>query len=158
MRTPSDASRSGVGHGSARPEYTAFRALYRERYLRYAFARLGPDRQVAALVQDVFEDLATRWHEALRSPSPTALAWDLLTTKLNAAGGDATAPAPHDRLPDGTADALVLCRVCGMDVEEAADVMGVDASSVTSRLGMAERTLSVGAPAGERARVDSVFG
>lgn len=158
MRSTSDASRTRVGHDRARPEYTAFRALYRERYLRYAFARLGPDREVGALVQDVFEELAGRWPEALRSPSPAALAWDLLTSRLGAASGDATAGVLRARLPDGTADAVVLCRMCGMGVEEAADVMGVDASSVTSRLGMAQRTLAVATGSEERARMNSLFG
>ncbi|MDJ1131440.1 RNA polymerase sigma factor [Streptomyces iconiensis] len=157
MRSPSEASRIATGDDGARPEYTAFRALYRERYLRYAFARLGRDSEVAALVQDVFDDLAVRWPEALRSPSPAALAWDLLTSKLSAAGGDGATGLLRARLPDGTADAVVLCRLCGMDVEEAADVMGIDASSVTSRLGMARRTLSA-TGAEERVRANPLFG
>ncbi|MBB4161655.1 hypothetical protein [Streptomyces cinereoruber] len=69
----------------------------------------------------VLGDLAMTWTEVLQSPSPSALAWRLLSVRT---GRDAVTAGPHRVLPAAQADAVLLRYRLGLPAEQAAEVMG----------------------------------
>ncbi|MET9437539.1 hypothetical protein [Streptomyces sp. NPDC006551] len=117
--------------------FAAFCMRHMDTYTRYTAVRTGDPHAANALVSAVLGDLAMAWTEVLRSPSPSALAWRLLSTR---AGRDATAAGPHRVLPAAQADAVLLHYRLGLPAEQAAEVMGRKAAEFTWLLKQAVRT------------------
>ncbi|MFF7161830.1 hypothetical protein ACFZBP_10725 [Streptomyces sp. NPDC008086] len=108
------------------PAFEAFCVLNRDSYLDYSHVHLPP-QQAHRLVRRVLGELAVGWSEIVSNPNPSAKAWTVLRTRVEAA-----APAPRglDACPAQQYDALVLhCRL-GYSSMAAACVMGLDASKV----------------------------
>jgi DNA-directed RNA polymerase specialized sigma24 family protein len=119
------------------PDFEAFLALHRERYLAYARVHL-PSAAAEEEVTAVFEHLLSLWQRVLRCPNPASYAWYLLTSRVRlrcpgpsaagaAPGGDgarrpARTPAEHD--------AHTLHHVLGYPLREVAAVMGEDPGTV----------------------------
>ncbi|MFD3580810.1 sigma factor-like helix-turn-helix DNA-binding protein [Streptomyces sp. NPDC058644] len=125
-------------------EYTAFRQLHQEPYLRFACERLRDRQASGQVVEAVFGHLEADWPAVISSPRPAAVAWQLLDSLIAAAlraraarGGDIV----HRVLPPAQADVVILrCRL-RLSQAEAAEVMGVEEPAVASHLRMAERTI-----------------
>lgn len=108
------------------PAFEAFCVLNRDSYLDYSHVHL-PSQQAHRLVCRVLGELAVGWHAIVSNPNPSAKAWAVLRTRVEAA-----APAPRglDACPAQQYDALVLhCRL-GYSSMAAACVMGLDPSKV----------------------------
>ncbi|TDC70141.1 hypothetical protein [Streptomyces hainanensis] len=111
------------------PDYEAFLALHRERYLAYArHHRPHPDadRDVAA----VLEQLLRGWRGVLSHPNPASLAWRLLTARIHRQAGEQ---------PPAQYDAHVLHRVLGYPVTAVAAAMGQTPATVRYLLGVTGR-------------------
>jgi hypothetical protein len=118
----------------------AFFLLYTDRYLGYAGMRLRDRARCEAVVGRVLDALAAQWPAVLRSARPEAIAWRQLDAELaraERAGGD------RDRLYQlllpAEADLVLLHRVLGLGVAEAAALMGIDRSVAAGLLLAAER-------------------
>ncbi|MGW8697640.1 hypothetical protein ACWGOK_12055 [Streptomyces eurythermus] len=105
------------------PAFAAFCLRHLDIYLRYAAVRVGNARQARVLVQAALGDLAMVWTEALESPSPSALAWQLLARRTNRAVGTGGMEL-YRVLPARQADAVLLRYRLGLPATTAADVMG----------------------------------
>lgn len=144
-RPAAGSHRCGAGAVGAPPlEYTAFRQLRQEPYLRFACERLK-DRQAAGqVVEAVFGDLKADWPAVISSSRPAAVAWQLLDSLIAGAldarparGGDIV----HRVLPSVQADVVILhCRL-RLSQSQAAELMGVEEPAVASHLRMAQRTI-----------------
>ncbi|MET9116061.1 sigma-70 region 4 domain-containing protein [Streptomyces longwoodensis] len=135
-------------------EYTAFCLLHQERYLRYTRERVQDASMSRQVVEAVLGNLATLWPTVISSPRPAAVAWRLLDALISSALRDTALPRPvdavHRMLPPAQADAVILrCRLHLSDAQ-AAELMGVETSTVASQLRMAQRALpgELTAPAG----------
>ena len=116
--------------------FAAFCMRHMDTYTRYTTVRTGDPRTANALVRAVLGDLAMTWMEVLQSPSPSALAWRLLSTR---AGRDAMSAGPHKVLPATQADAVLLHYRLGLPAEQAAEVMGCNAGEFAWLLKQAVR-------------------
>ncbi|MEV5513901.1 hypothetical protein AB0L50_13370 [Streptomyces flaveolus] len=112
-----------------------------EVYTRYAALRVGEVPQAQVLVQATLGDLAMAWTEALQSPSPSALAWRLLTGRANRAAAGRS-PSLYNVLPPPQADAVLLRYRLGLDEARAAEVMGRRPDDFACLLRSAVRTAS----------------
>lgn len=119
--------------------YTAFRAGVEELYMQYATVRIGRER-ARRLVEAALGDLAMSWPQALRSASPAAVSWDLLTGRAAQMRGSAPG-APYDVLARPCADAFVLRYRMGLSCRGAADLMGITQSALRSHLRAGHRAL-----------------
>ncbi|MFI8515592.1 hypothetical protein ACIGHB_31140 [Streptomyces sp. NPDC085460] len=116
--------------------FAAFCMRHMDTYTRYAIVRTGDPHTANALVGAVLGDLAMTWMEVLQSPSPSALAWRLLSSR---AGRDSASAGPYRVLPATQADAVLLHYRLGLPVEQAAEVMGRKAAEFTWLLKQALR-------------------
>jgi DNA-directed RNA polymerase specialized sigma24 family protein len=96
-------------------------------YSRYATAYVGSARIGSELAHDSLRDLAFGWADALRSPSPAAVAWDLLTARTRTRPTEAVR-CLHSLVHHSEAQALLLRYKLGLSAAEAADVMGLGMS------------------------------
>ncbi|WP_435124469.1 hypothetical protein [Actinacidiphila sp. bgisy144] len=119
--------------------FAAFCAHKQGLYQRYVTLRVGSPARACRLVQVTLGDLAMNWHEVLSSSSPAAESWQLLTARVAEAAGR-TLRAPYDVLSRQDADVLVLRYRMGLPLGVAADLMGLDESTLTCRLHAALRT------------------
>lgn len=119
----------------------AFFLLYGDRYLGYAGLRLRDRSRSEAVVGEVLDSLAAQWPAVLRSASPEALAWRRLGLRLSDAerARGAEADRLHLLLRPAQADLVMLHRVMGLAIEEAATLMGLHASAAAGLLRAAER-------------------
>ncbi|MFK4152931.1 hypothetical protein ACI2LV_13250 [Streptomyces fungicidicus] len=138
-------------------EYTAFCLLHQEGYLSYARERVQDAWMSRQIVEVALGNLATIWPTVISSPRPAAVAWRLLDALISSALRDrrvqAAQPADvvYQLLPPAQADAVILCCRLHMSEEQAADLMGLEAPTVSSQLRMAQRALPselTAAPAG----------
>jgi hypothetical protein len=116
--------------------FAAFCTRHMDTYIRYTAVRTGDRHAASALVSAVLGDLAMTWMEVLQSPSPSALAWRLLSARTSR---DATSAGPHRVLPANQADAVLLHYRLGLSAEQAAEVMGRKAAEFTWLLKQAVR-------------------
>ncbi|MFJ4972496.1 hypothetical protein [Streptomyces sp. NPDC088755] len=93
-------------------------------------------------MQNVFGDLAVKWESTLRSPSPAALAWDLLSERTSARARTKPGGSAYSVLPRLHADAVVLRYRLGIGREEIAELLGLDALEVNGMLRFATRKVS----------------
>jgi len=103
--------------------FAAFCVGHLEIYTRYVAVRIRDGGRARSLAQAALGDLAMVWAEALQSPSPSALAWRLLTARTGhaAAGGGLEL---YRVLPAPQADAVLLRYRLGMSADAAAELMG----------------------------------
>jgi len=127
-------------------EYEAFTQLHRTRYLRYTQARNSNPAAAAMVVEEAFADLAAIWGDVLRSPSPAAIAWSVLRQTVERQSPPPSEATVFHILPPDYADAVVLHHGLGLPLEEAADLMGIDISSLLTRLAASGRLLSARTP------------
>ncbi|MER5973643.1 hypothetical protein ABT112_28640 [Streptomyces sp. NPDC002055] len=124
-------------------EYTAFRELHLDWYLRYAYVRVGEWTRATHCVEAVFDALSAGWATALRSACPAARAWQLLRDQA----GERTTCAEghswsvHCLLHDAQADTVLLHHRLGLSITQAADLMGLDDHAVRALLRSAERAI-----------------
>ncbi|MFG2767439.1 hypothetical protein [Streptomyces rubiginosohelvolus] len=124
-------------------EYTAFRELHLDWYLRYAYVRTGEWTRATHCVEAAFDALRAGWATALRSACPAARAWQLLRDQT----GERTTCAEghtwsiHCLLRDAQADTILLHHRLGLSVKQTAGLMGIDDHAVRALLRSAERTL-----------------
>ncbi|OIJ63416.1 hypothetical protein [Streptomyces mangrovisoli] len=118
---------------------------YQDRYLRYTRARVADAALSRRLVEAALGSVATNWTGILASHCPVAEAWDILgsviaqAVRTRAVAGRCT--NLYRSLPPLQADVVVLRhRLCLSD-EQAADLLGVEESVITSQLRMAHRTI-----------------
>ncbi|MGQ4374813.1 hypothetical protein ACN6K9_001684 [Streptomyces sp. SAS_267] len=119
---------------------------YQDRYLRYARARVADPILSRELVEAALGSVAVNWAGVLASHCPAAEAWDILGSVIAQALRGQTAASRcnvvYRLLPPLQADVVILRhRLCLSD-EQAADLLGVEESVVTSQLLMARRTVS----------------
>ncbi|MFE1521678.1 hypothetical protein ACFW9I_33500 [[Kitasatospora] papulosa] len=122
-------------------DFTVFCSRRLSLYTRYGALRVhslkaGREAAIAAL-----GDLAMCWPEALASPSPAALSWQLLTGRVAYSARDRGADSLHATLSGRQADAVLLRYRIGLSAPEAAEAMGVDAGEVLAAVRAALRAL-----------------
>lgn len=127
-------------------DYVAFCMHYQDRYLRYTRVRVADPGLSRELVETALGSMAINWTGLLASHCPAAEAWDILGSAIaQAVRGQAAASlcnVVYRILPQLQADVVVLRhRLCLSD-EQAADLLGVEESVVTSQLRMAHRAMS----------------
>ncbi|WP_374986025.1 hypothetical protein [Streptomyces fradiae] len=126
--------------------YSAFAERNSPRYTRYAEARLAADARAASVVGATLTYARRNWTWLLSQPSPAADVWEELRFQVRC-GCEETMPRDadvavlYDRLPETSADSVVLCRHLGLCVGEAAELMGLEPPAVKAGLGIARRAL-----------------
>ncbi|MFI8811455.1 MULTISPECIES: hypothetical protein [unclassified Streptomyces] len=119
--------------------FTAFCTLRLAAYVRFATACTGCPRTGRELAQDALGDLATVWERALRSASPAALSWDLISERGSARARLRSGGSVYCVLPRLCADAVVLRYRLGIGLAATADLMGIDELEVRGMLRYATR-------------------
>ncbi|MER5881189.1 hypothetical protein ABT119_35385 [Streptomyces sp. NPDC001910] len=127
-------------------DYIAFCMHYQDRYLRYTRVRVADPVLSRELVEAALGSVATNWASLLASHCPAAEAWDILGSFIAQAVRSRAAArrcsVVYRVLPPLQADVVILRhRLCLSD-EQAADLLGVEESVVTTQLRMAHRTVS----------------
>ncbi|MCG7523828.1 hypothetical protein MHW47_05115 [Streptomyces sp. OfavH-34-F] len=118
--------------------FTAFCVRRLPAYVRFATACTGCHRTGRNLAQDALGDLATIWEHALRSASPAAISWNLISergsshARLRSSSVYRVLSRPH-------ADAVVLRYRLGMTAAEVAELMGIDEAELKGMLHYATR-------------------
>ncbi|WP_329539330.1 sigma factor-like helix-turn-helix DNA-binding protein [Streptomyces sp. NBC_01358] len=126
--------------------FAAFVERNRPRYQLYAGARLPAESGPSAVVNAVLVSAGEGWDWLLRQPCPAADVWQELSLR---AGRQADRTVPYEptinslygQLPTGCADSVLLCRRLGFGIEEAAELMGAEPSTVEAALAFARRVL-----------------
>ncbi|MET9208812.1 MULTISPECIES: hypothetical protein [Streptomyces] len=119
--------------------FTAFCTLRLAAYIRFATACTGCPRTGRELAQDALGDLATVWESALRSPSPAAISWNLISERGSAQARSRPGGSVYRVLPRPHADIVVLRYRLGLGPAEVADLMGIDELEVNGMLQYATR-------------------
>ncbi|WP_330434655.1 hypothetical protein OIC43_09650 [Streptomyces sp. NBC_00825] len=121
------AARLDIRTDSERRMWVVYDAFCRDRwpvYWRYGAVSTGSLPVGVEIALETLSDLAGRWHTALRSSSPAAVAWGLLSAKSRASSTDSMSGL-RQLLDDREADAFVLRNGLGLSVKEAGEVMGL---------------------------------
>lgn len=119
--------------------FTAFCTLYLAAYLRFATVCTRCPCAGGELVQEALGDLAAVWEEAMRSASPAALAWDLISKRCSARARSGHGGSAYRVMPRLHADAVILRYRLGLGLAETAELMGVDEMEVNGMLRYAMR-------------------
>ncbi|MFD3971394.1 hypothetical protein [Streptomyces cyaneofuscatus] len=125
--------------------YAAFVERNTPRYQRYAAARL-PSGGCTGVVATTLAEARARWAFILSQPSPAAEVWLDLRRRVSDVA-ERTVPSGselaklYERFGPRLADSVVLCRHLGLGVDEAAELMGAEASAVTANLAVTQRRL-----------------
>ncbi|MGC4998393.1 hypothetical protein [Streptomyces sp. DT195] len=119
--------------------FTAFCTLLLAAYTRFATACTGCPRTGRELAQDALGDLATVWERALRSASPAAISWNLISDRGSARARLRAGGSVYRVLPRLHADVVVLRYRLGLAPAEVADLMGIDELEVNGMLQYATR-------------------
>jgi hypothetical protein len=128
--------------------YTAFCGESWPAYQRFCAATAGSARTGRELARAALSDLARHWCEVLRSASPSALAWSLLSARTASCRTESVRSL-HRLLGSAEADALVLRYKAGLSTGQAAQVMGVTEADFRLLLSRAVMNVS-----GERSSVN----
>ncbi|MER5968557.1 hypothetical protein ABT112_02215 [Streptomyces sp. NPDC002055] len=104
--------------------YLAFCSDHWAVYQRFGAAAAGSRHAGSRIARAALRDLGEQWHRALRSSSPAAHAWGLLSRR---ASENRTAPryGLHGLLDRDAADALVLRYRLGLPPRRAGHAMGL---------------------------------
>ncbi|MFE3945911.1 hypothetical protein ACFXPV_29250 [Streptomyces sp. NPDC059118] len=119
--------------------FTAFCTLRLAAYMRFATACTGCPCTGRELAQEALGDLATVWERALRSASPAALSWDLISERGSACARLRPGGSVYRVLPRLYADAVMLRYRLGIGMAEAAELMGIDELEINGMLRYATR-------------------
>ncbi len=116
-----------------------FCCTHRPVYLQYSRVRLKNEHASRLAVACALGDLALKWTAALSSPSLPAVAWEILTARVDAS-------VRHwdplrSLLPDQQADAVILRHRLGLRVRDVAQIMGVPQPVITGQLHWARSAL-----------------
>ncbi|MFD6624295.1 hypothetical protein GR131_27740 [Streptomyces sp. GF20] len=106
--------------------FTAFTARVAADYMAFATVRTGCPQDGEGVVQEALGDLVVRWEQALSSPSPAAVAWDLLSRRVNSCIPPAASSSAYRVLPRLHADVMVLRYRLGIRLTGVAELLGVD--------------------------------
>ncbi|MEU9413672.1 hypothetical protein AB0E08_49405 [Streptomyces sp. NPDC048281] len=104
--------------------YAAFCRDHWPVYARFGCVVAGSDDRGADLALEALRRLAGQWAVVLGSSSPSALAWDLLSTRA-ASWRTESVGRLHEILERLEADALVLRHRLGISAAQAAHAMGL---------------------------------
>jgi hypothetical protein len=126
--------------------FAAFAERNRPRYTLYAGARLSTGAHSSAAVEATLASAREGWQRLMSGPCPAAEVWEQLRLQVERQGERVAAQNPvvaelYRRLPHASADSVVLCRLLGLPVAEAAELMGVEPSAVEAALTAARRAL-----------------
>ncbi|MGW4291173.1 hypothetical protein ACWEIK_30060 [Streptomyces sp. NPDC004673] len=126
--------------------FEAFAERNLPRYTRYAKARLYADTHAAGAVRPTLTFAHARWTWLLSQPSVAAPVWEVLRAQIVIQINNALPPITevatlYHRLPTRDADSVLLCGRLGLEVPEAAELMGIEPSTVEVGLGEASRVL-----------------
>jgi DNA-directed RNA polymerase specialized sigma24 family protein len=135
--------------------FAAFIERNRPRYTRYAQARLVKGADAADAVRSTLMYAREDWCWLLGQPSLAADVWEELRYQVRrvssaASSRDADANTLYDRLPEHSADCVLLCHRLGLAVGEAAELMGLEIPSVQAALAVARRAFPYLAEKGAR--------
>ncbi|MGX1759953.1 hypothetical protein ACWIG5_24100 [Streptomyces lydicus] len=126
--------------------FRAFTERNQPRYACYAKARLGrrAAAPAAAAVRATLSFARRHWNWLLSQPCLAADVWEELRFQVSRQID--TVPLQNTDvatlyfgLPETSADSVLLCRRLGLDVGEAADLMGLEPPAVEAGLGAARR-------------------
>ncbi|MFG3285310.1 hypothetical protein [Streptomyces sp. NPDC048111] len=132
-RAPSSTEHLGV-------EFQAFCHSRRRPYLAYARMRATATPMAARWVETAFTELAGLWPKALRTDSPSAVAWYVLGSVIAAhhrQDGDLIQHVWQRR----QTDAVLLHHRLGLPAETAAELMGIGAVDIAVLLTSARREM-----------------
>jgi hypothetical protein len=104
--------------------YTAFCRDHWQVYCRFGAATAGSARTGSSIACAALRDLGEQWDTALRSPSLSAHAWDLLSSRAAERRTESLCGL-HRLLDRDAADALVLRYKLGLSAREAGHAMGL---------------------------------
>lgn len=99
-------------------------------YTRYCALRVRSWTQGNEIAAASLGDLVLLWHEALESPSPAALSWQLLARRVARSVRDYGSDRLHRTLSTQQADVVLLRYRLGLTVGEISDVMGLAMADV----------------------------
>ncbi|MFF5567660.1 hypothetical protein ACFY7Z_20580 [Streptomyces sp. NPDC012623] len=99
-------------------------------YTRYCALRTSSCSAGREIAMAALGDLALLWLEALASPSPAALSWQLLNQRIVRSVRGQSADWLHRALSARQADVVLLRYRIGLTVRDAADIMGVATADV----------------------------
>ncbi|MFJ6101844.1 hypothetical protein ACIQHY_12685 [Streptomyces sp. NPDC092359] len=108
----------------AQTALAAFRREHLPLYTRFAATVCGNTTAGGRLARRALEELEARWPAALRSPSPSAYAWEVLTDLVTPHRTEAVRVL-YDNLKVSEADALVLRHRLGCSPATAGNAMGL---------------------------------
>lgn len=126
--------------------FRAFTERNQPRYTHYAAARIPLKPSVLTAVDATLAHACQHWDWLLSQPSLAADVWEELRYQVRRQADEAP---PRDTevatlyysLPETSADSVLLCRRLGMDIQEAAELMGLEPSAVEAGLSVARRAL-----------------
>ncbi|WP_369374241.1 hypothetical protein [Streptomyces sp. cg36] len=126
--------------------FSAFAERNQSRYGHYVTARLSADRRVLTVVPATLAHARRHWDWLLSRPSPAADVWEELRYQVRrqseqAPTRDARVAALYYRLPETSADSVLLCCRLGLAIREAAELMGLERPAVEAGLRVARRVL-----------------
>ncbi|MFF3394757.1 hypothetical protein ACFYW1_27945 [Streptomyces sp. NPDC002669] len=122
--------------------FTAFCTARLPAYVRFAAACTGCPRTGREVAQEALGDLATVWEKALRSASPAALSWGLISERCSDRARLRSCGSVYRVLPRLYADAVVLRYRLGIGLAETAELMGIDELEVNGMLRYAARRVT----------------
>ncbi|MYR93799.1 hypothetical protein GTY67_33415 [Streptomyces sp. SID8374] len=108
-------------------------------YTRFATVCTGCRDTGTELAQEALGDLAAVWEKALRSPSPAAVSWDLLSVRGSARARSRPGGSVYRLMPRLHGDAVVLRYRLGLTLPETAELMGVGRLELNGMLRYATR-------------------
>ncbi|MFF2657670.1 sigma factor-like helix-turn-helix DNA-binding protein [Kitasatospora sp. NPDC058032] len=136
----------GTHTPSLRPrcDFEAFVQLYGPQYWRYARTRLDDDGLGTEAVAWTFGHIEARWDCVLGLSQPMTVCWSLLrdTVSSRSAQGRQDGDWLHSVLPETAADAVLLRYRLGVDLPDAARLMGIGVGTVGVELRVALRMLA----------------
>ncbi|MGV9790825.1 hypothetical protein [Streptomyces sp. NPDC003435] len=127
--------------------FEAFAERNLPRYTPYAKARLHAGTRAAGVVRPTLTFAHDRWTWLLSQPSVAAPVWEELRAQIVIQINGALPPITevatlYRRLLARDADSVLLCGRLGLEVPEAAELMGIEPSTVEMALGEASRVMS----------------
>ncbi|MFF2189644.1 hypothetical protein [Streptomyces sp. NPDC058155] len=126
--------------------FGAFIERNQPRYARYAAIRLDRQESVPGVVYATLSFAHVHWDWLLSRRSLAADVWEELRLQVGRCAGtvsaqDADVATLYQSLPETGADSVLLCHSLGLDVPEAAELMGLEPPAVEAALGAARRSL-----------------
>ncbi|AWL37151.1 hypothetical protein B9S64_02730 [Streptomyces sp. SM18] len=111
-------------------DLVVFCSRRRALYTRYSALRIRSWTAGSEIAAAALGDLALLWREALESPSPAALSWQLLGMRVVRTVRGCGVDRLHRTLSARQADVVLLRYRLGLTVRETSDLMGLSAADV----------------------------